>query len=148
MKDKIIDKIKDNAITIILGLALLAGQQIWGYIQKGAEADIMQLIDSRIDSKVSDSELVKTLLESEHVKEFTDEAGQSIRAAIIEDVTAVDSNKINQNAYLGKELGIRDEAVTPLLRDMLKDYNDGKLVTKTELDAATGRRRTPNSIEL
>lgn len=144
----IIDKLKDNAITIIVGLALVIGQQIWGYIQKGAEADIMQAIDKRIEAKVNDSQLIKTMLESEHVKEFTHEAGQSIRAAIIEDVTAVDSNKINQNAYLGKELGIRDEAVTPLLRDMLKDYNEGKLVTKTELDAATGRRRNPNIIEL
>ena len=34
------------------------------------------------------------------------------------------------------------------LWDMLKDYNEGKLATKTDLDATTGRRRTPNSIEL
>ena len=144
MNFDIIEILKKNFLTILLAI----GGFVWVYIQEGVKNDLHTLIDKRIEEKVTDSKLVKTMLESDQVKEFTDEAGQSIRNAIIEDVTAKDSNKINQNAYLGKELGIRDEAVTPLLKDMLQDYKEGKLATKEDIKQATGPRRNPNTIEL
>jgi len=143
MKFDLFEILKKNFLTILLAI----GGFVWVYIQEGVKNDLHTLIDKRIEEKVTDSKLVKTMLESDQVKEFTDEAGQSIRNAIIEDVTAKDSNKINQNAYLGKELGIRDEAVTPLLKDMLQDYKEGKLATKEDIKQATGPRRNPNAIE-
>ena len=140
MKFDLIEILKKNFLTILLAI----GGFVWVYIQEGVKNDLHTLIDSRIEEKVSDSQLIKTILKSEQVKEFTDEAGQSIRNKIIEDVTSKDSNKINQNAYLGKELGIRDEAVTPLLKDMLKDYKEGNLVKQKDIQP----RRNPNIIEL
>mgnify|MGYP005987407495 CR=1 FL=1 len=140
MKFDLIEILKKNFLTILLAI----GGFVWVYIQEGVKNDLHNLIDQRIEKKVTDSKLVKTMLESDQVKEFTDEAGQEIRNKIIEDVTAKDSTKINQNAYLGKELGIRDEAVTPLLRDMLHDYKEGKLVKQEDIRP----RRNPNTIEL
>ena len=140
MKFDLIEILKKNFLTILLAI----GGFVWVYIQEGVKNDLHNLIDQRIEEKVSDSQLIKTILKSEQVQEFTDEAGQSIRNKIIEDVTSKDSNKINQNAYLGKELGIRDEAVTPLLKDMLKDYKEGKLVKQKDIQP----RRNPNIIEL
>jgi uncharacterized membrane protein YheB (UPF0754 family) len=140
MKFDLLDILKKNFLTILLAI----GGFVWVYIQEGVKNDLNDLIDQRIEEKVSDSELVKTILKSDQVKEFTEEAGQEIRNKIIEDVTSKDSNKINQNAYLGKELGIRDEAVTPLLRDMLHDYKEGKLVKQEDIRP----RRNPNTIEL
>ena len=140
MKFDLIEILKKNFLTILLAI----GGFVWVYIQEGVKNDLHNLIDQRIEEKVSDSQLIKTILKSEQVQEFTDEAGQSIRNKIIEDVTSKDSNKINQNAYLGKELGIRDEAVTPLLKDMLKDYKEGNLVKQKDIQP----RRNPNIIEL
>ena len=140
MKFDLIEILKKNLLTILLAI----GGFVWVYIQEGVKNDLHTLIDKRIEEKVTDSKLVKTMLESDQVKEFTDEAGESIRNAIIEDVTSKDSNKINQNAFLGKELGIRDEAVTPLLRDMLRDYKEGNFATKEDIRP----RRNPNTIEL
>jgi len=140
MKFDLFEILKKNFLTILLAI----GGFVWVYIQEGVKNDLQTLIDSRIEEKVSDSQLIKTILKSEQVQEFTDEAGQSIRNKIIEDVTSKDSNNINQNAYLGKELGIRDEAVTPLLKDMLKDYKEGNLVKQKDIQP----RRNPNIIEL
>lgn len=142
--EQLIILLKKNILVLIVGIAGLA----WAYIQEGVKADIHKVIDERIESKVNDSQLVSTLLESKQVKEFTEQAGQDIRDKIITDVTKKDSSKINQSAFLGKELGIRDEAVTPLLRDLLKDYKEGNLATKTDVEKATGRRVTPNTIGL
>ena len=123
MKFDLLEILKKNIAAIIVGLCGLG----WAYIQDGVINDLHKVIDERIEAKVKDSQLIDTMLKSDQVKKFTDEAGKNIRDAIITDVTKKDSNKINQNAYLGKELGIRDEAVTPLLRDLLRDYKDGKL---------------------
>lgn len=98
MKFDLLDILKKNILTIIVGLCGLA----WVYIQEGVKDDLYKVIDTRIEQKVQDSKLIETMLRSEQVSKFTDEAGQSIRNKIIEDVTAKDSNKINQNAYLGK----------------------------------------------
>ena len=141
MKFDLFEILKKNLLTILLAI----GGFVWVYIQEGVMNDLHTLIDKRIEEKVTDSKLVKTMLESDQVKEFTDEAGESIRNAIIEDVTSKDSSKINQNAFLGKELGIRDEAVTPLLRDMLRDYKEGNFATKEDIKEATGPRRNPNT---
>ena len=97
MKFDFLEIIKKNLVAIIVGVCGLG----WAYIQEGVKDDIYKMIDQRIEQKVQDSKLIETMLKSEQVSKFTDEAGQSIRNKIIEDVTAKDSNKINQNAYLG-----------------------------------------------
>lgn len=136
--------IKNNLVSIVLFLLTVLGGFTWSLIQKGGEAEFKERVESIIKEKMDDAHIIQTLLESKQVKQFTDDAGKEIRNAIIEDVTAKDSNKINQNAYLGKELGIRDEAVTPLLRDLLRDYKEGKLATKDDIRP----RRNPNTLEL
>ena len=137
--DKVLEKLKEHFILIIVGLVLVISNQAWSYIQQGAKQDINKVIDARIKEKIQDSQLIQVLLESEQVSKFTEEAGHSIRNKIIEDVTKTDSNKISLNAFIGKELGVRDEAVLPLLRDLLKDYKEGKL---------NAPRRNPNILEL
>lgn len=125
--------IKNNLVSIVLFLLTVLGGFTWSLIQKGGEAEFKERVEAIIKEKMDDAHIIQTLLESKQVQEFTDDAGQEIRNAIIEDVTRQDSNKINQNAFLGKELGIRDEAVTPLLRDLLRDYKEGKLATKEDV---------------
>jgi len=140
MKFDLVEILKKNFLTILLAI----GGFVWVYVQEGIKNDLEKIIDQRIETKVTDSKLVKTMLESDQVKEFTEEAGESIRDKIIEDVTKTDSNKINQNAYFGKELGIRDEDVTPLMLELLKEYKSGNLVKQRDIQP----RRNPNIIEL
>jgi len=139
MNFDLIEILKKNFLTILLAI----GGFIWVYIQEGVKNDLNNLIDQRIEEKVSDSKIINTILKSEHVQEFTDEAGREIRNKIIDDVTKKDSNKINQNAYFGKELGIRDEDVSPLILELLKDYKHGNFATKEDLKP----RRNPTTNE-
>jgi len=89
-------------------------------------------------------------LESEEVKKFEEEAGMKIRDEIVEQVTKTDTNKVSMRSFLGKEVGIRDEQVLPLLAALLKAYEEGDIATKEELTRTVNReirRRNANAAE-
>lgn len=143
--------IKDPKAYLIAVVLVFAGEKVGSYLQKGVEADLNKTIESGVVSSLKKEEVINKLMANPRfvemilahpkVAEYTDKVGMELRDGIIEDVTKKDSSKINQNAFLGKELGIRDEAVTPLLRDLLRDYKEGKLATKDDIRP----RRNPNT---
>jgi len=136
--------IKKNLVAIVLFLSATIGGYVWSLIQKGGEVEFKTKVEEIIKEKLDDAHIIETLLKSRQVEEFKKQAGEDLRDAIIEDVTKKDSLKINQNAYFGKELGIRDEDVTPLMLQLLKEYKEGKLVKQQDIQP----RRNPNTIEL
>jgi len=136
--------VKKNLVAIVLFLSATIGGYVWSLIQKGGEVEFKTKVEEIIKEKLDDAHIIETLLKSRQVEEFKKQAGEDLRDAIIEDVTKKDSLKINQNAYFGKELGIRDEDVTPLMLQLLKEYKEGKLVKQQDIQP----RRNPNTIEL
>ena len=146
--------IKDPKSYLVGVVLIFAGEKIGEYVIKGTEADMSAFVQERVIEELGKEENIKKLMQnpeyfrmmlnSSQVKEYTSNVGMELRDGIIEDITKEDSTKINQNAFLGKELGIRDEAVTPLLLELLKDYKEGKIATKEDIRP----RRNPTTLEL
>jgi len=129
-----------NPISYIVILMLtFAGDKVLEYVQKGAESDVTTLIDNRIKAKMSDSQLIETLLNSKQVEEFKEEAGQELKNSIL----SMDSSKLSIPSYLGKELGLRDEDVLPFLAEFMKQVKEGNIATKEDLEELRPRRN-PN----
>jgi len=145
--------IKDPKSYLVGVVLIFVGEKVGEYVIKGTEADMSQFVKERVIEELGKEENIKKLMEnpeyfrmmlnSPEVKEYTSNVGMELRDGIIEDITKEDSTKINQNAFLGKELGIRDEAVTPLLLELLRDYKEGKLATKEDIRP----RRNPTTLE-
>jgi len=145
--------IKDPKSYLVGVVLIFVGEKVGEYVIKGTEADMSQFVKERVIEELGKEENIKKLMEnpeyfrmmlnSPQVKEYTANVGMELRDGIIEDITKEDSTKINQNAFLGKELGIRDEAVTPLLLELLRDYKEGKLATKEDIRP----RRNPTTLE-
>jgi hypothetical protein len=150
LSDKIKEELKGKAVLIIVGIVLVIGNQIWSYIQKGAKADIDKQIEQVVVSALQKEDIIKELLknprfvqlilESDEVKKFEEEAGMRIRDEIVEQVTKSDTNKVSMRSFIGKEIGVRDEAVLPLLSELLKAYNEGKLTTKEDVQRIVNNR--------
>jgi hypothetical protein len=147
--DKVISELKSKAVLIIVGAVLVVANQLWSYIQKGAEADIDNKIEEVVVASLQKEDIIKELmknprfvqliLESEEVRKFEEEAGMRIRDEIVERVIKSDTNKVSMRSFLGKEVGIRDEQVLPLLAALLKAYEEGDLATKEELTRTVNR---------
>ena len=101
------------------------------------------------NSLLSNETFVKSFLNNEYVQNFVKEAGdglsKDIHNKVVEDITKKDSTKVNQNAYLAKELNIHPSSVDGLVLQMLSDYTTGKLATKEDIKEATGPGRNPNT---
>jgi len=145
--------IKDPKSYLVGVVLIFVGEKVGEYVIKGTEADMSQFVKERVIEELGKEENIKKLMEnpeyfrmmlnSPQVKEYTANVGMELRDGIIEDITKEDSTKINQNAFLGKELGIRDEAVTPLLLEVLRDY----LATKEGKKEDIRPRRNPTTLE-
>ena len=140
--------IKDNIVAIFLFLLTAFGGFTWTLIQKGSEVTINEKIDARIESKLSDAHLIEMLLNTDKIKDFTSKAGKDIKAKIIEDVIRKDSNKVSMRAFIGSEIGIRDEQVLPLLAKILMSYKSGDIPTVKKLDSLIKRHTKENRIRL
>jgi hypothetical protein len=148
--NKIKDQIKDKIVLIVVGIILVIGNQLWSYIQAGAKADIDKQIESvvikslqkedTIKELLKNPRFVKLILESEEVKEFEKQAGMRIRDEIVEQVTKSDTNKVSMRSFIGKEIGIRDEAVLPLLSELLNAYHKGDITTKEDVQRIVNNR--------
>ncbi len=57
-----------------------------------------------------------------------------IRDDIVNEVQSDSSKNVAMNSFLGKEVGVRDEQVLPLLAKLLKAYDNGEFTTKKELE--------------
>ena len=58
MNFDLIEILKKNFLTILLAI----GGFVWVYIQEGVKNDLHNLIDQRIEEKVSDSKIINTIL--------------------------------------------------------------------------------------
>lgn len=144
-----------DAKTIVVALAVLGyiGEKAWGWMQVGAKAEFEIEVESTftgdafedaVDSlflvNAKKPENLDLILESEEVKKFSEKAGKEIHDQIVENVTKNDSNKISMRAFVGASADIRDDAVLPLLAELLKEYKAGNLMTKRQADAYVSRK--------
>ena len=136
----------DKKYLITFGLFLLTaiGGFTWKLIEKGGEAEFNEKVEAIIQKKMSDSELINTLLNSEQVERFKEDAGQDLKNSIL----SLDTSKLNISSYLGKELGIRDEDVLPFLAEFMKQVKEGKIATKEDVEKVEKRlpRRSPEVV--
>lgn len=129
-----------KTIALVLAIGYMAGEKAWDLITKGAEVEFEQKVTTILEQKMKDPRMLRMVLNSKEVTEFSKEAGKTIRDNIIEDVMKKDTNKISMRAYFGKELDIRDESVLPLLKDLLKDYKEGKIATNKDVERIINKR--------
>ena len=144
IKDKVVSELKSKAILIIVGIVLVIGNQIWSYVQKGAQADVDKHITEVVINSLQKEEIilellknpkfVQLILESPEVKAYEGEIGMKIRDDIVNEVQSDSSKNVAMNSFLGKEVGVRDEQVLPLLAKLLKAYDNGEFTTKKELE--------------
>ncbi len=128
---------------IMLGLVGF-GDKIIDIFNTGAEVEFSQKVEAVVIKSLQNEEIIKELLknpkfvalilESDEVKKFEEEAGMRIRDEIVDQVTKSDTNKVSMRSFLGKEIGIRDEDVLPLLGELLKAYDKGEITTTEELE--------------
>lgn len=132
---------KKYLISFTLFLLTVIGGFTWKLIEKGGEAEFNEKVEAIIQKKMSDSKLINTLLKSEQVEKFKEEAGQELKNSIL----SLDTSKLSIPSYLGKELGIRDEDVLPFLAEFMRQVKEGKIATKEDIRQATSPRRNPNT---
>lgn len=128
---------KKYLISFTLFLLTVIGGFTWKLIEKGGEAEFNEKVEAIIQKKMSDSKLINTLLKSEQVEKFKEEAGQELKNSIL----SLDTSKLSIPSYLGKELGIRDEDVLPFLAEFMRQVKEGKIATKEDIRP----RRSPVS---
>lgn len=141
-KSKITESLKKNAIAIVLSSFVLCWTFIKDVFTAGADYKFRQkievmvthdlklhfdtLIDNRFDlnlkKSLSSPMLWYDALSSDYVSEYAESKAKSIRNEVSKNLTQVDSIQRGFIESLGKDLGIRDEDVLPLLEKVLKDY--------------------------
>jgi len=135
---------KKYLIPVLISILTIIGGFTWKLIEKGGEAEFNEKVEAIIQKKMSDSELINTLLNSEQVEKFKEDAGQDLKNSIL----SLDTSKLNISSYLGKELGIRDEDVLPFLAEFMKQVKEGKIATKEDVEKVEKRlpRRSPEVV--
>jgi hypothetical protein len=148
---------KKAVIGLIVVIGISKGEQIIGYFETGkgleeekrTEEVIIKALGKEeiITQLLKNPKFVQLILESPEVKKYEERIGMELRDDIVEQVTKTDSTKVAMNSYLGKEVGIRDEQVLPLLANLLKAFDKEEIATKEELTKVVNReiRRINNN---
>ena len=123
---------KDPKSYLIGVILVFAGEKVWGYIEKGVEADFETQVEEIFMAKLKEPTTFDILLNSKEVTKFKEDAGKEVRAEIIEDVMKKDTNKISMRSFLGMKTGLRDEDVLPALAKLLDAWEKGDLMTKEQ----------------
>jgi len=134
---------KKAIIGLIVVIGISKGEQIIGYFETGKDLEEAEKTEKIIVKALGKEEIVgellknpkfvQLILESPEVKKYEERIGMELRDDIVEQVTKTDSTKLAMNSYLGKEIGIRDEQVMPLLAAMLKAWDKGDIKTGDDL---------------
>lgn len=134
---------KKAVIGLIVVIGISKGEQIIGYFETGKDLEEEQKTEEIIVKALGKEEIitkllqnpkfVRLILESPEVKAYEGEIGMKIRDDIVSEVQSDSSKNVAMNAYLGKEIGIRDEQVMPLLAAMLKAWDKGEIKTGEDL---------------
>ena len=154
--------LKRNALAIIMALAFLGWQFIEPLIGKGAEAEFHQKLVEAYDSPVvqkkvsqefekniTDPMMLGKVLNSPEVDNFAKDAGKKIESTIVDNVLKDDSSKISMVSGLGRLTDIRDDKIMLKLSELLKAWDKGELMTKSEADKYIDRklrRESPTAI--
>ena len=98
--------------------------------------------DSIVLSLMENKEFVKLLFESEIVQDHINKIGIELHDKIVINVTKNDSNKVSMRSFVGMGAGIRDEQVLPIITEIVKSWNEGKIITDKDIDEIVKKART------
>ena len=98
--------------------------------------------DSIVSSLMENEKFVKLLFESPTVQKHIDQIGVELHDKIVLDVTKNDTNKVSMRSFVGMGAGIRDEQVLPIITEMVKSWNEGKVLTEKDIEAIVRKSRT------
>lgn len=91
------------------------------------DGHIDTLIQDKIDNTMKNPLIWLEVLGSDFVGDYAEQKVEEAERIIDEKISARDSAQQDFDSYIGELLGIRDEAVRPLLGNLMKDYKEGKL---------------------
>jgi hypothetical protein len=98
--------------------------------------------DSVVSSLMKNEKFVKLLFESPTVQKNIEEIGEELHNKIVIDVTKNDTNKISIRSFVGMGAGVRDEQVLPIITEIVKSWNEGKIITDKDIDGIVRKART------
>lgn len=97
--------------------------------------------DSIVSSLMENEKFVKLLFQSPTVQKHIDQVGVELHDKIVEDVTKNDTNKVSMRSFVGMGAGIRDEQVLPIITEIVKSWNEGKVLTEKDVDEIVRKSR-------
>lgn len=148
LKEKI-KKAIDIKTVAIIGLII---SQTWSYVSdvftKGMQQEfqdkVEQLyekdsfrdkVDEAFQENMRDPMVLSMVLSSSQVTDFAEENAKKVKAAIVDQVLREDSTKVSTVSYLGRQTGLRDEDILPLLAEIIKAWEEKELITKDQAES-------------
>jgi len=98
--------------------------------------------DSVVSALMANEKFVQILFQSPTVQKHIEEIGEEIHNKIVVDVTKNDSNKVSMRAFVGMGAGVRDEEVLPILTEIVKAWDEGKIITEKDIEGIVKKART------
>jgi len=149
-KNELLELLKKNAIAILLSGALLlwgivkdtfnAGaelkfrSEITGIVKEDLKVHFDTIIDNRfqynLEKCLKDPTLFLDVLSSPFVSSYAEDKALEIHREVESKLLAMDSIQTSFVTSIGKNLGVRDEDVMPLFKNMMRDYIKKKGIDK------------------
>ena len=138
-----------DAKSILVALVVLGylGEKVWDLVKVGAEVEfqnkiieaynapaVKEAVKAEFKANITDPAILKDVLNSPEVGDFSKEAGDKIEKQIVSNVLKEDSTKISMVGGLGKKSGIRNDEVLDKMADLLKAWDKGEIMTKDQAD--------------
>lgn len=151
MTFKIPEKYKkfiDGKLILLLGVI---GKMVWDTFTTGAEVKYQQhfqetlktegakniitkQITAEMDNALEDKNFLAKAFSSEGIIDEIDKQIDISKKHIVDEVVAADSSKIDFIGALGVGAEVRDEAIMPMLIELIKAIDNGDLVFKEDIE--------------
>ncbi len=134
LTQKITKKVKGQIITALLVVLAFVGTKVWDWTVDGDEQEMVGVVKGVLQEQLQDPYTLHQVLKSPAVTEFTKESQEHIKKTIEAGILKDDSSRISIEALLGKETGLRDEMIAPLLAKIIKAFDAGEMMTKHQAE--------------
>lgn len=148
MKTKLIEGLKKQLVTLIIGGLVVAYTFIKDLIKEGADVKfndrvvlvitedhrsnewINNKFDSLLEKSIKSPFLWYDALSSDYVSQYAETKATEVRSEVEKELIKLDSIQKNFITSLGEAMGIRDDKVIEKLGAMGKEYIQGRLGTR------------------
>ena len=118
-----------NPKSYLIGVVLIfTGDKVWGYIEKGAEADFKDTVIQIVKAESQKAEFMQGVMTSPYMIDY--KAQQT--KLTVERIIKRDTNRVGLRSIIGIGTGIRNEFVSDTIVDVILDRRKPRVVGLTE----------------